>query len=102
MEAALSQAARLLATARKTIVLTGAGVSTESGIPDFRSAGGLWSRFNPAEYAMLGAFRRDPERVWRMLAELLQVLDAAPNAGHRALAELEGAGLLAGIVTQNV
>jgi NAD-dependent deacetylase len=102
MESALNQAASWLATSGKSIALTGAGVSTESGIPDFRSADGLWARFNPAEYATLGAFRRDPEKVWRMLAELEEVLAAKPNPGHIALAEFEAEGGLAGIITQNV
>jgi NAD-dependent deacetylase len=101
-EQKIEQAARWLVAARKTIVLSGAGISTESGIPDFRSAGGLWSRYNPAEYATLGAFRRDPEKVWKMLAELEQVLRAVPNPAHTALAELEQDGHLAGIITQNV
>ncbi|MCZ6558934.1 MAG: NAD-dependent deacylase [SAR324 cluster bacterium] len=98
----LALAAEWLATSRKTIAFTGAGVSTESGIPDFRSAGGLWSRYDPAEYATLGAFLRNPEQVWKMLAELEEVLNAEPNPGHRAMAELEAAGALAGIITQNV
>jgi NAD-dependent deacetylase len=95
-------AARWLGSARRTVVLTGAGVSTESGIPDFRSASGLWARYNPAEYATLGAFRSDPVKVWRMLAELEQLLLAEPNPAHWALAELEQSGHVAGIVTQNV
>jgi len=102
MDSDLNQAAAWLATSNKSIALTGAGVSTESGIPDFRSPDGLWSRYSPAEYATLGAFRRDPEKVWRMLAELEEVLMAEPNAGHVALAELEAEGALAGIITQNV
>jgi NAD-dependent deacetylase len=95
-------AAEWIRGARKAIALTGAGVSTESGIPDFRSASGLWSRYNPAEYATLGAFLRNPAKVWNMLAELESILDAQPNAGHRALAQLEQAGALHGIVTQNI
>jgi NAD-dependent deacetylase len=99
---AIEIAAQWLRKARKAIVLTGAGVSTESGIPDFRSAEGLWSRYDPAEYATLGAFTRNPEKVWNMLAELEGLLDARPNAGHVALAELERLGAVQGIVTQNI
>lgn len=95
-------AAEWLRNARKAIALTGAGVSTESGIPDFRSAAGLWSRYDPAEYATLGAFTRNPAKVWNMLAELEGLLDARPNAGHVALAELERMGAVHGIVTQNI
>lgn len=98
----LKRAAEWLVTSRKTIAFTGAGVSTESGIPDFRSKGGLWARFDPAEYATLGAFKANPEKVWRMLAELETVLDAEPNAGHRAMASLESGGALEGIITQNI
>lgn len=98
----ISDAVRLLKNSRKTIALTGAGVSTESGIPDFRSRGGLWSRFDPMEYGTLGAFRRDPAKVWGMLEELMSLLDARPNEGHRAMAEMEELGMLAGIITQNI
>lgn len=100
--AELHRAAQWLASARKTIAFTGAGVSTESGIPDFRGASGLWSRYDPAEYATLSAFRANPGKVWHMLAELEQLLDARPNPGHLALARLEDGGALAGIITQNV
>ena len=99
---AIAAVARRLAAARKAVVLTGAGVSTESGIPDFRSAEGLWNRYNPAEYATLSAFLRHPAKIWNMLAELESLLDARPNAGHAALARLEAGGGIAGIVTQNV
>jgi NAD-dependent protein deacetylase/lipoamidase len=98
----ISDAVQLLKQSRKTIALTGAGVSTESGIPDFRSRGGLWSRFDPMEYGTLGAFQRDPEKVWTMLAELMTLVDARPNEGHYAMAEMEASGMLAGIITQNI
>jgi NAD-dependent deacetylase len=96
------QAARALAGASKAIALTGAGVSVPSGIPDFRSATGLWVRYPPAEFATLHAFRVDPVKVWRMFAELERMLQQPPNPAHRALAELEAEGGLAGIVTQNI
>ncbi len=103
MEARLREAARLMAVRRQVAVLTGAGISVESGIPDFRSRGGLWERFDPQEYATISAFRRDPRKVWRMLAEMESVLDAArPNPAHYALARLEDAGVVEGVITQNI
>jgi len=85
------------------VVLTGAGVSTESGIPDFRSASGIWAEFDPAEYASLPAFRADPEKVWRFYKPRIAMLtEAEPNAAHLALATLERAGLVHAVVTQNI
>ena len=98
----IHEAATLLRQSRKSVVLTGAGVSTESGIPDFRGKNGLWSRYDPIEYGTLGAFLNNPRKVWQMLAELLEVIDAQPNTGHKGLARLEGKGLLAGVITQNI
>ncbi|MBU0479974.1 MAG: Sir2 family NAD-dependent protein deacetylase [Proteobacteria bacterium] len=98
----IEKAAATIRKARKVIALTGAGVSTESGIPDFRSKGGLWSRYDPEEYGTIGAFRRDPVKVWKMLAELCEITEAEPNSGHLALAALEAAGFLQGIITQNI
>ena len=87
----------------RVVALTGAGISVESGIPDFRSAGGLWSRFDPLEYAYIRAFRTNPAKVWAMLKEMDAVITRArPNPAHFALAELEARGFLAGIITQNV
>ncbi len=103
MRRALDRAAEAISRRGRVAVLTGAGISVESGIPDFRSPGGLWTRYPPQDYATLSAFRRDPVRVWRMLAEMEAVLDAArPNAGHRALAGLEEAGVVQGVITQNI
>jgi NAD-dependent deacetylase len=85
------------------VVLTGAGASTESGIPDFRSRTGVWARYDPMEYASLQAFRRDPLKVWDFYARRLELLrEAEPNAAHHALAELERRGLVRAVVTQNV
>jgi NAD-dependent deacetylase len=85
------------------VVLTGAGISTESGIPDFRSPTGIWATVNPLEVASIEAFRRDPERVWSFYrARIRSLLEAEPNAGHLALAELERRGLVQAVITQNI
>lgn len=85
------------------VALTGAGISTESGIPDFRSATGIWADVDPFEVASIRAFHRDPERVWGFYRQRIHVLrEAEPNAGHHALAELERRGLLRAVVTQNI
>ena len=95
--------AKLIRANQPCVALTGAGVSTESGIPDFRSAGGIWQRFDPYEVASIDAFHRDPARVWEFYALRLDVLaDAEPNVAHHALARLERAGLLRAVITQNV
>ena len=95
--------AELILRRQPCVVLTGAGISTESGIPDFRSAEGIWGSYDPMEVATIEAFRRDPARVWQFYARRLGALhDAEPNDGHRALAELEHRGLVRAIVTQNV
>ena len=63
----------------------------------------MWERFDPAEYATIGAFLADPAKVWRMLSEMIEVLKkAAPNPGHSALAELERMGILRSVITQNI
>ena len=95
--------AELIRANQPCVALTGAGVSTESGIPDFRSAGGIWAEYDPYEVGSIDAFRRDPARVWEFYGRRLGVLaDAQPNEGHHALARLEAAGLLDAVITQNV
>jgi len=107
LTASIRAAARLVKESGKTIALTGAGLSVESGIPPFRggagSMAGLWERYDPEHYATIDAFDRDPGRVWTMLAELGGVIrKARPNEGHLAMARLELEGNLAGIITQNI
>ena len=99
----LADAAAMLRSARNAVALTGAGISVASGIPDFRSTGGLWTVFSPDEYATLEVFYRKPAKAWELYRALGQILlGRTPNPAHRALAELERQGLLQGIVTQNV
>ena len=103
MQSDLKKVAEALVQRRHGVALTGAGISVDSGIPDFRSPGGLWDRFDPMDYASIHSFRQDPARVWKMLVELeSMVVDARPNPGHTGLARLEQAGVLDGIVTQNI
>ncbi len=95
--------ARLIRERQPCVALTGAGISTDSGIPDFRSPGGIWDRYDPMEYATIEAFHRDPAKVWEFYATRLDVLrEAEPNAAHLALAELERRGLLEAVITQNI
>ena len=95
--------ADLIRSTQPCVVLTGAGISTESGIPDFRSPTGIWAQFDPMEYATISAFRRDPEKVWSFYAPRFSMLTCAePNDAHRALAELERRGLVRAVVTQNI
>ena len=85
------------------VVLTGAGMSTASGIPDFRSARGMWAEVDPFEVASIDAFRRDPLRVWRWYGPRIDALLAAePNPGHAVLAALERAGHVTAVITQNI
>jgi NAD-dependent deacetylase len=127
-DAATDNLARLIVENQPCVALTGAGisqesgiptfrgpdpvpeevrdkqhVSTESGIPDFRSPTGMWAEFDPLEYATLGAFTADPEKVWRFYAPRFSMLtDAEPNAAHHSLAELERLGLVSAVITQNI
>lgn len=102
--AAIEDAAELIRKANRAIVLTGAGISTPSGIPDFRSEGtGLWSRDEPLEVASLSTFRTSPERFFEWFRPLAsQIFYARPNAAHQALAALEESGFVKTVITQNI
>jgi NAD-dependent deacetylase len=103
MEKALDKAAALWRTAQTAAALTGAGVSVAAGIPDFRSPGGLWSRFDPMRVATAEAIDRDPRQVWAFLLAARDVVKKArPTPAHYALARLEAAGRLEGVITQNI
>ncbi|MCP4133828.1 MAG: NAD-dependent deacylase [bacterium] len=103
MNESIIKAAKLIKESKNCIALTGAGISVESGIPDFRSAGGLWEKYNPAIYASIETFNRSPEMVWEMIFDMVGLItDAKPNPAHLALGELEKIGLLKAIVTQNI
>lgn len=99
----VANAAALLASAHQAVALTGAGISVPSGIPDFRSAGGLWSHFRPEEYASLEVFLQNPAKAWQLFrAMALMLQDKKPNPAHSALAKLEEMGRLTAIITQNI
>ncbi len=100
----IRRAAGLLRKAQMAVAFTGAGISTPSGIPDFRSPGsGLWEKTDPMEVASLAAFRYQPEKFYDWVRPLALTIHAAqPNPAHRALAELEEAGLLKLVITQNI
>ena len=103
MEELIGRAAKIIMNSKFTMALTGAGISVESGIPDFRSEEGLWSKFDPAEYASITAFRAKPEMVWEMLREMDKLVSQArPNKAHVGMGQLEEMGYLHCIVTQNV
>ena len=101
---AIEFTAELLRKAQRAVVLTGAGLSTPSGIPDFRSEGtGLWSHDEPLEAASLNTFRTDPGKFYAWFRPLAsQIFDAKPNQAHNALAQLEREGHIHSIVTQNI
>lgn len=99
----LEKAAGIIKNSKNMIALTGAGISVESGIPDFRGAGGLWDKYDPAIYASIYSFKNMPEKVWEMIFELIEMTEEArPNPGHMALAELERMGFLKALITQNI
>ena len=100
---AVARLAELIRERQPCVVLTGAGVSTESGIPDFRSPTGIWADYDPMEYASIDAFHNDPVKVWDFYSRRLHVLtNAEPSAAHLSLARLERDGWVSAVVTQNI
>ena len=94
---------KLLLQSRYAIALTGAGISVESGIPDFRGKNGLWTKYDPFEYGYIDSFRANPEKVWKMLMEMDALVEGVkPNEAHLALGELEKLGIIKMVITQNV
>lgn len=99
----IEQAARMILKAHRSVAFTGAGISVESGIPPFRGANGLWSKYNP-EFLDISFFHRHPLESWRLIKEIFYDFfgKAKPNLAHYALAELEKKGLLQAVITQNI
>jgi NAD-dependent deacetylase len=99
----LNEAVKIIKESKNIVVFTGAGSSTESGIADFRSEGGLWSRYDPSIYANYFYFLEDPSKFWEMHNELVDILiKAEPNDIHIGVLELEKRGKVNAIITQNV
>ncbi|MEN6447469.1 MAG: NAD-dependent deacylase [Syntrophaceae bacterium] len=102
----VDRAVDLLLRASHAVVLTGAGISTESGVPDFRSPGGIWERYDPSLF-FYARFLAEPDVVWKTILELnssgeFSLWDAKPNQGHLALAAFEELGLIKAVITQNI
>ncbi|TKB25613.1 RNA polymerase subunit sigma [Desulfopila sp. IMCC35006] len=99
----LAEAVDKFKTASCPVALTGAGISVNSGIADFRSPGGVWTIFSPDEYATLNVFLKNPQKAWKLYREMGKgLLGKKPNQAHKVLADFEHNGLLRGLVTQNV
>jgi NAD-dependent deacetylase len=99
------QAAEWILQSQRLVVFTGAGLSTESGIPDFRSPGGVWSRYNPADFDFQNFLSRESsrEKYWQMATEMYATIrEARPNAAHLAIYELDRLGKLDVVITQNI
>ena len=92
-----------IANAKRIAVLTGAGISAESGVPTFRGEGGIWNKLKPEELASMDAFLQNPEIVWQWYEYRRKIIkEVTPNAAHFALAEMEQANTFVKIATQNV
>ena len=103
MSPEVQRVARWLASSQRAVVLTGAGISTESGIPDFRSPGGVWSKYRTVYFDEFMASVEARHEYWRQKCEMHRDFTAAkPNAGHQVLARWEAAGRIRGLITQNI
>jgi NAD-dependent deacetylase len=103
LDSGISELAELIDRSSRAVVFTGAGISTESGIPDFRSPGGIWTRISPIDFADFLASEEARRETWRRRFALEEILRAAvPNRGHRAVAELVRRGKAAAVITQNI
>lgn len=99
----LEKAIQIIQNSNYIVVFSGAGISTESGIPDFRGKGGLWSKYDPNIYANYNYFLKNPSPFWEMHNELSDTLEEAePNEAHKSIAELERMGKIKAIITQNI
>ncbi|PMP66804.1 MAG: RNA polymerase subunit sigma [Thermodesulfobacterium geofontis] len=95
--------AELIKSFKYLVAFTGAGISVESGIPPFRGSQGLWSKYDPEEFAHIESFLKNPAKVWKMIRDMFTtVLEAKPNTAHKVLAEMEKRGYLKAVITQNI
>ncbi|MFW9969982.1 MAG: NAD-dependent deacetylase [Candidatus Odinarchaeota archaeon] len=99
----IRKASEMLFNSKYAIVLTGAGISTESGIPDFRGESGIWKKYKPKIYGSIQSFLTDPSKFWKMAEEIAPTLfNAKPNPGHYAIADLEKLNIIKAVITQNI
>jgi NAD-dependent deacetylase len=105
MENKIQQVAQWIIDAKRTVIFVGAGLSTESGIPDFRSPGGVWDKYDPEDFYFHNFLSKESarEKYWQMATEMYDAMKGAkPNDGHLAISELEKLGKLDCLITQNI
>lgn len=103
MKSIYNKAAELIVNSGSCSALTGAGISVESGIPAFRSKGGLWDKYDPFIYASIDMFKKDPSKYWSIRGDFIRDYNRYyPNEGHIAIAELEQSGIIRSVITQNI